>query len=346
MMLLCFSINSKKGGKNMTKNRIISYSTWMVGFFFILLAACSGGGGGSDNISSAYTGKTTQAEITDDNAQTIAENSFENIMDTQNLPVDAVIMGMISDKSTGIAAGSKSILLSKTVLNLIENDNISATQEASISAVLERSDIVYGHCSGQVSYQISINTQTGMFDMTMGFDNYCEQGVTMDGGMQADGQVQLDENDQVTSFQMSLSFNGFTVADIFGSATIEGSFDVSGAESYLALTMDMVAKNNLNQKTYWIDNFSLDVNDHSSYSTVDMQGRFYDYDYGYVDMDTTTMFKIYYGDDNPSEGVMVLKGKENTAARFTCLDQYSYMVEADINGDGTYDYRTRILYWL
>ena len=81
-----------------------------------------------------------------------------------------------------------------------------------------------------------------------------------------------------------------------------------------------------------------------------LTGKYFDPDYGYVDITTPTPLKIYYVDVFPTEGIIILDGANglvggNTKARFTAINDTSYMVEADTTGDGAYDYNSGATSW-
>jgi hypothetical protein len=81
-----------------------------------------------------------------------------------------------------------------------------------------------------------------------------------------------------------------------------------------------------------------------------ISGRYYDPDYGYVEVYTEGPLRIDDGDDWPSDGVLVVTGDTgiaggSTMARLTALSSTTYQVEADTNGDGTYDWDSGVLYW-
>ena len=86
------------------------------------------------------------------------------------------------------------------------------------------------------------------------------------------------------------------------------------------------------------------------YLEFEVSGYYYDPDYGYVVISTSIPFVIYVGDYGPSVGVLVITGNTgiaggSTKARFLALSSMTYQVEADTNGDGTYDWNSGILYW-
>ena len=93
------------------------------------------------------------------------------------------------------------------------------------------------------------------------------------------------------------------------------------------------------------------LTEESSYVNVEVSGKYYDSDYGYVTITTLTPLCIYYNDSFPSDGVFVITGDTgigggSTKAQLTVLSSTTYQVEADTNGDGTYDWNSGVLDWL
>jgi hypothetical protein len=78
---------------------------------------------------------------------------------------------------------------------------------------------------------------------------------------------------------------------------------------------------------------------------IEISGKFYSPDYGYVTLSTQQTFIILTDDDYPSEGVLIATGVGGTQARLTALSSTTYKVEADTNGDGTYEYDSDALSW-
>jgi hypothetical protein len=88
----------------------------------------------------------------------------------------------------------------------------------------------------------------------------------------------------------------------------------------------------------------------TNYVDFQVSGKYYHPDYGYVNISTPTAFRIYSGSVWPSQGVLMLDGKTgiaggSTRARLTVISSNAYEVEADTDGDGTYDWNSGSLNW-
>ena len=130
--------------------------------------------------------------------------------------------------------------------------------------------------------------------------------------------------------------NGFSfdyISGTSGSASIAmaGQVDLSVSGATLTVTMNMMVQDNNANRVCRVEAYQMIVTDHGTYAEVNISGRFYDPDYGYVDLQTTSNFMIDTSDEYPSSGELVLTGKAGTAggptsARLTAHDSTSCQV--------------------
>jgi len=71
-----------------------------------------------------------------------------------------------------------------------------------------------------------------------------------------------------------------------------------------------------------------------------VSGKYYDPTYGYIDVVTTDNFRFLESDNYtwPSSGVMVVTGTDNTKARLTAVSNTQCQIDADLDGDGDYEW--------
>ena len=74
-------------------------------------------------------------------------------------------------------------------------------------------------------------------------------------------------------------------------------------------------------------------------------GLEYEPDHGYVDVTTEEVFVIHDGDDWPSSGIHLIIGADGNEAKLTAIDNLSFRLEADTDGDGIYDWDSGPLLW-
>lgn len=99
-----------------------------------------------------------------------------------------------------------------------------------------------------------------------------------------------------------------------------------------------------------IENYQMDITTEGGYDEITINGRFYDPQFGYVDLETTTPLRIYAGDEYFDSGQLVVTGADGvvgdpTRVRFTALTSTACQVEADTNGDGIYNHDSRSILW-
>ena len=71
---------------------------------------------------------------------------------------------------------------------------------------------------------------------------------------------------------------------------------------------------------------------------MNISGRFYHPDYGYVDIETINTLRIYYTAIWPYTGVLVASG-DNSSLMIDCEGNgpLTYTLSVDANGDGIYE---------
>ena len=116
--------------------------------------------------------------------------------------------------------------------------------------------------------------------------------------------------------------------------------------------MSFVFQDNNLLDSYWLKDLILEFADVlNSFEIYSASGRFYDPEFGYVDLSIENFIQINDGDRWPASGTMILIGEQgpqggNTKARLTFLNANEFVVEADTDGDGLYDdYTSGTLLW-
>ena len=101
--------------------------------------------------------------------------------------------------------------------------------------------------------------------------------------------------------------------------------------------------------SYWTKDYFIQEVRGPGYDDIPaLTGRYYDPDNGYVEPSVEETVRGYHGDDWVSNGKIVLTGAEGTQGgdtkiRITYLSATEYLVEADTNGNGAYDYNSGTL---
>jgi len=94
-----------------------------------------------------------------------------------------------------------------------------------------------------------------------------------------------------------------------------------------------------NFETYWLDVDQIQLGDEGGPYTdlTNINGRYYDYEYGYVDISVGDIIRILDADVGPSSGSLILTGVQGTKALLTFLNSTEFSVDADTDGDGFYN---------
>ena len=302
----------------------------------ITFIGCGGGGGDSGPASSiTYTGITTQADITDTNAQTLSAGAL-----TGGQAGSA--FGGIGTVETGPDENPVSFRTLKVTQALedalLQVDLSSVTGGASIGATQSDNGSVSGTCGGSASYTMQYNDQTGVFSGNFSFSSYCSGGVTLSGGASFSGLVDISDPNNPTFESFTFTFTHLSD----GSSTLDGTIDIDLSSSPAIVTFGALLKDNASGKVYWVKDYDMSITEGTdgggSYVELDiLSGSYYDPDYGYITVETTTPVKTYDTDEWPSDGVIIVTGNSNHKVRLSALDETQCRIDADLDGDGNYD---------
>jgi hypothetical protein len=306
--------------------------------FTLALAACGGGGGGGGGTSvpSDYTGATTQATLTATNTQSIVDGGWERSINGEQ--VGATIGNiLVATLPSTTALGASPETVSPThpaqafrtwVLNFTSPTPQSVQPAATTSGDLPTT----GSCGGSGTYTLNLDTTTGSFSGNFVFQSYCWDNVTLNGTTPFSGSIGQN------NFQVKLTYSNLennlegvvtTLTQGFLSGTL--SFDNTGTPTSETDNFDYVLIDSASQKNYWVHNFAAVSNIQNGQVTI--QGRYYDYDEGYVDVSTITplLFNDTTNPYQPTQGVLLFTGN-NSQARLTFNSDGSTTIELSTGG--------------
>jgi len=260
----------------------------------VFLVACGGGGGGSG------------ASETPDGLSYTGLSSLASISSTSIASnyVEAYKQLNISDLGNPFPASSSSAMV-KTP---------AATESGTIT----------GNCGGEASYIGS--EDNGYIELTFDADDLCSDGTILDGVMTFSGY----ENNYTIGF----SPIRFIIESSNIDYSLSGKFDftISGNDISL-LTQTAIFKNNNNNVSIKVEQWQEVVNTSVSPEQLEVSGRFYHPEYGYVSF--TTLEPMEMDGFNASSGEIKLSG-DNSVAYITFYPS-SYYVELDLNNNGSID---------
>lgn len=330
---------------------------WAVAFGLLavlFLSTCGGGGGGGDTLS--YTGLSTPAVIDDTNAEAIALAAWYGgeMTDTSHLP------GVLSARGAGATAGSRPVsLLSlvgtfRTLANRVGLQGLASPAGRPSPMTVYRDSWREDGVSGYVDISAAWDDQTGGIWGSFSFSGYDDgSGIVLNGQVGFSGTTSIYYTPQPMPgdlLDLALSFSFFTSTDGIETVRIRGTMglinDVYDAFPFdSSATLDLVVRDEVTEKTIWIKDYTVTVTEGTDliglYEDLEISGRIYLHDYGYVDILTFAPFRVYDGDLNPSAGDMIVSGIplgiDHSQAWLHVVDNVNYEVHFDADGDDSFE---------
>ena len=312
-----------------------------------LFTACSGGGSSDSGTPVlTYSGRTSAAAISEDNAGTLAASALD--AGSSNSAFSLNGFAALGGADPGADAAGRPLLfgIARTLEDAAGFVDLSGAPEPDVSAATQsESGSLQGSCGGSASYSISVDRDTGTFSGNFTFSGYCADDLTVSGSASFSGVVNTG-TEQLESF--TFSFSAITATSGSESVTMNGSIAISVSAS--TVTMNMTIQDNTSGWMCKVVNYQMVVTDSGAYSEYSVSGRFFDQDYGYVDLETNQPFIVYSGDEYPSSGQLTLYGEigsagGRTSAVLTAVDATRCRVEVDGDGDGTYEVTIDPVLW-
>jgi hypothetical protein len=304
-----------------------------------LLSSC-GGGGGTD-APSPYTGLTTAAVITDNNADVIARAAFEGGDLGANAGIILAPAGAVPAPAAGSRPRAVALVqtLAKAALPAVRPPSAAAPR---LRAPFEESNTIYDGQGGYASYSISGDDQTMVFQGTFTFSNF--QG---DGGGFLNGTVAVSGSIAQDSIHFLFNFQSLQLVDTASDFTASGTVDLTAnlTSGTGTATLNLFFVDNVTLEAVWLSNLHVVNVEGSGFTEVTLSGRIYLHNYGYVDVATTTPFHYLDGATFPSGGQMTVRGHANHGVRMTVDSETQYTLEVDSDGDGPFDDLTITLNW-
>ena len=319
-------------------------AVFAAGAIFLLTAMGCGGSSGGGEAGLTYEGNREEAEITADNAQVLAASAYDS--SAIEGPFGA-FSSLTDSGSTSVGIHGRPAMLAvsqalETALLKADPGAVAATVAARAAVTL--SDTVSGACGGNASFTIQADDSSGAFSGSFSFNSYCEDETTIDG--QASFSGRIDPDTEVLDY-FSFSFSSLSGSGGGESFRLNGRISVSVDADYdrTVLTMDMLFEEPATDETLWLRDFRISVTERAAYEEIDFSGRIYHPVHGYVDILTLTVFRVYDGDDYPSQGAFRLTGADNGKVLMTALSNLQYQVQADVDGDDDYEWGPETYDW-
>lgn len=334
----------------MKKLRITSVLQAAMSVSLTLLWACGGGGsssspdkGISPNI--PYSGIVQPATITSENAETLAVGAYLG-MAYSGQDADINLMSFEDQSTLSGEPSIKSVLLLSRIWE--ETAVEFLTRELSTSPVLLASanESMSGDCRGYADVSGWVDDQTGDFDLNFNYHDYSDDCIVeMSGRTRMQGKMDpsslLIAHIKVTYEALAISFDGLSFTQ---SGTWSGDFQ----QHPTLMALDLVTRDESTGKTYWMRDIETLSSQVIGTSDTEQQitGRYYDPDFGYVDLATPQPLRFHFEDDFPYEGRLKLVGNGNPAALAEYVSNAVYRITSDEDGDGQFDdYDSGVVHW-
>ncbi len=307
----------------------------------ITLIACGGGGSGGsgDTISPSslnYTGVTTQAVLTEENAMDLSIGSYS-----------AGGFGSVTlegPSSQGANASSqfsnpyrqrmlRSVRGSTLRLNVAVDFNTSQKRP-----LANTRNTVYGSCGGSLSVTMDVDESTGDFTGSFDYTNFCEDDIFIDGNGRIAGRA--NSGGAIQQFRMSFSSLALTEPEV--SYVMSGWIDARlNADASETDQLDLLMRDDATGKVYWANDYTIVSGQHAGEAESTMSGRYYDPDHGYVEIRTELALCTRF-DDWPYQGILMVSGRNNSWVRMSFNETGYCRLEADLEAndsiDWVYDY--------
>ncbi len=289
---------------------------------------------GSDT-STDFAGRTSQAVIDSTNAKDLSVSAFAGGITR----FEAAGAGFYQDSMTTQMGVFRPLRLPLILQDSLQNVEVASTAVDPFRPAVEtKHGTLQGGCGGRLSYSIDIIDESRDFNGNFSFDNYCDHGITISGKTDIVGTYGVDTGDFTTAH--------FSFADLAdGTITLDGEISIDFMHPPITATFSAHSKDIELGQVYWIKDYSMNITEFAGYIEIEIFGAFYHPDYGFVNLTTTEPFIVHHEDDWPTSGLFVIQGEKNTKAELSALDQLTFSVAADTDGDGVFDWDSGTLIW-
>jgi hypothetical protein len=152
-------------------------------------------------------------------------------------------------------------------------------------------EIIEGSCGGTARLVGEIDDQTGLFDGTITYNEYCEEIFSLDGVAEFSGHTDLASG---SPFHYLYNFSDIILDMDEDSYTVNGRKGFDFRDPQDELLMSFVFLDNNLPDSYWLKDLILEFEDVlDSFQLHTAIGRFYDPEFGYVDLSIEDFIQIH-----------------------------------------------------
>lgn len=321
--------------------------TLMLGIATILcIPACDGGGGGGGGSASlSYSGSTSKAIIDASNAMDMAaESAMAGSRGSSFTSFNLQTTSSGHDSSRLFSIYNLSLALRRTLISLDAHSPITTQSNRSV----ESEEVsIEGDCGGKLTGAIFADDATGEYWGDISFQQYCIGSITLNGDITFSGDIDLDSGEFIN---MVYDIGYLSCSDGYGTYKMAGTLSMDNQASSPLIKMGMYIQDGNDDYVFWIRDYQITAAEDASGVAMNISGRFYHPDYGYVTLSTQQALITNFSDVLPVSGVLIAIGETGseggpTKAKLTFVDSDLFRVEADTNGSGVYDWDSGELLW-
>ena len=320
--------------------------------FLLFLFGCSSGGssggeGGDLTGEALYTGITSQAVITGENAVQIVMGAFYGGTTNSGISAPfAAVEGGGLEGGTMQSMDVRSLILPAEKTALFISGLSGRSVPSAFGAVVTEQINERGDCGGSMTGTITIDDETGNVSGNLTYNNYCislfgSDGITYHGTMDVTGNFDA----YTEKLSLRCSIRNLTTSCMGRSMTSSGSINMTISEDAITADMDTYSRDNTTRKTYRWNDYTISIWFGYEYEVATVSGRYYDPDYGWVDLYTEEPLSLYYYDVFISSGIIVVEGAANTRAKLVILSPFYYRIDVDADGNGIYSLSSGVRRW-
>ena len=340
-----------KQNENVLTHRV---TNWVAAGFLatFVLSGCGGGGGngGSGAGSVEYTGNTAAANITDANANEIANETFTGSDAASSS--NPTFAASTSKKRTSAYVTSKLLGHVDSLSNAVKGSSSKpAINGPSATVSVDYSSVCL--VDGTVQFTGTLDDVTMLGSWTLSFVNCNDGDVIVNGSatLRANAyNFDIDEYTDVELIYDNLHFVSVDPADRIDwqiGANLHAEKIYTGdLNPYTEIaTINLTLSENIGGASYKYENYVTEV-EYDQYlapseALVNVSGRLYHWIHGYVDVETVT--SLHYSTVDPltypdAGGPLIYTGESNKKIRLTPVSATLVNVSVDTDGDDLYEY--------
>ena len=169
-----------------------------------------------NDTSTDFAGRTSQAVIDSTNAKDLSGGAFAGGITR----FEAASAGFNQDSMATQIGAFRPLRLPLVLQDSLQKVETASTVIAFFKPAVEtKSGTLQGGCGGRLSYLIDFIVESGIFNGSFSFENYCDQGITISGETDIDGTYGVDTGDYTTAH---FSFANLTDGHI----TLDGEISI------------------------------------------------------------------------------------------------------------------------